>query len=70
MARHNNIKKALSIVLVIVSILSTFAITASAASKVNAFDVPTSSKYAKVYTISKSGTTIPYTSKETAEKVV
>ncbi len=63
MTKNSNIKKVLSITLVIITILSTFAISASAASKVNAFNVPTSSKYAKVYTISKTGKTIPYTSK-------
>ncbi len=56
-------KKPISILLAIITILSTFVISASAASKTNAFNIPTSSKYAKVYTISKSGTTIPYTSK-------
>lgn len=49
--------------MVIITLLSTFVISASAASWANAFNVPTSSKYAKVYTLSTSGRTTPYTSK-------
>lgn len=56
-------KKIISILLVVVTLFSICAFSVSAATKVNAFDVLTSSKYAKVYTISKSGKTIPYTSK-------
>lgn len=56
-------KKLISILLVVVTLFSVCAFSISAASRTNAFDVLTSSKYAKVYTISKSGTTIPYTSK-------
>lgn len=56
-------KKIISILLVVVTLFSICAFSASAATKTNAFDAPTSSKYAKVYTISKSGITIPYTSK-------
>lgn len=55
-------KKIISILLVVVTLFSTFAITASAAST-KAFDILTSSKYAKTYMISSSGKTIPYTSK-------
>ena len=56
-------KKIISIILVIVTVFTSLAISASAASKVNAFNVPTSSRYAKVYTLAASGKTIPYTSK-------
>ncbi len=56
-------KKIISILLVVVTLFSICSLSASAATKTNAFDVLTSSKYAKVYTILKSGTTIPYTSK-------
>lgn len=56
-------KKIISILLVVVTLFSICSLSASAATKTNAFDVPTSSKYAKVYTILKSGTTVPYTSK-------
>ena len=55
-------KKVISLALVLITILSTFAITASAAST-KAFDFLTSSKYAKTYTIPTSGRTIPYTNK-------
>ena len=58
-------KKFLSIILVILTLigtLSVFTVSASAA-KTTAYDVLSSSKYAKVYTLSSSGKTIPYTSK-------
>lgn len=58
-----NFKKIICLLMVMITLFSTLAISASAASKVNAFNVPTSSKYAKVYTLSSSGSTIPYTSK-------
>lgn len=57
-----NVKRIISIALVLVTILSTFAITVSAAST-TAFDILSSSTYAKTYTLSSSGKTIPYTSK-------
>ncbi len=63
MVKNSVAKRVISIALIVVTLFSTFAITANAASKVNAFNVPTSGKYAKVYTIAKSGKTIPYTSK-------
>lgn len=56
-------QKVISVFLLAITLLSVFTASVSAASYANAFDVPTSSKYAKVYTISKSGNTIPYTSK-------
>lgn len=56
------LKKTISIVLVVVTLFSIFAVTVSAAST-KAFDILTSSKYAKTYTLSSSGRTIPYTSK-------
>lgn len=56
------LKKTISILLVVVTLFSIFAVTASAAST-TAFDMLTSSKYAKTYTISSSGRTIPYTNK-------
>ncbi len=56
-------KKSISAMLAVVTMLSLFSFAASAATMANAFDVPTSSKYAKVYTLATSGTTIPYTSK-------
>lgn len=62
MTKIKNVKRIISIALVLVTILSTFAITASAAST-TAFDILSSSKYAKTYTLSSSGKTIPYTSK-------
>ncbi|MGN0447995.1 MAG: peptidoglycan DD-metalloendopeptidase family protein [Acutalibacteraceae bacterium] len=62
MTKIKNIKRIISIALVLVTILSTFAITASAASTTG-FDILSSSKYAKTYTLSSSGKTIPYTSK-------
>lgn len=60
-------KKIVSLLLVfvlVISLVSAISITASAAatSTVNAFDVPTDSKYAMVYTIATSGRTTPYTS--------
>ncbi len=56
-------KKVLSILLTLVTlfgVMSVFAVPASAAST-TAFDTLTTSKYAKVYTLSSSGRTIPYT---------
>ena len=56
-------KKFLSILLTLVTlfgVMSVFTVPASAVST-TAFDVLTSSKYAKVYTLSSSGKTIPYT---------
>ena len=56
-------KKVLSILLTLVTlfgVVSVFAVPASAAST-TAFDTLTTSKYAKVYTLSSSGRTIPYT---------
>lgn len=56
-------KKALSILLALltlVGVMSAFSVSASAAST-TAFDILTTSKYAKVYTLSSSGKTIPYT---------
>lgn len=61
------ITKITSIILVLVTICSMFTITASAVST-KAFDILTSSKYAKVYTLSSSGITIPYTSKSLATR--
>lgn len=58
-------KKLLSVLLVLatlVGMFSVFTVTASAAST-SAYDVLTTSKYAKVYTLSSSGRTTPYTSK-------
>lgn len=58
-------KKLLSILLVLttlVGMFSVFTVTASAAST-SAYDILTTSKYAKVYTLSSSGRTTPYTSK-------
>ena len=57
-----SVKSIISIALVLITILSTFAVTASAAST-TAFDILTTSKYAKTYTLASSGKTIPYTSK-------
>lgn len=62
MNRCKGIKRVISIVLVLITVMSTFAISASAAST-TAFDILSSSKYAKTYTLSNSGKTIPYTSK-------
>lgn len=56
-------KKIISAILVMASILSLFTFSANAAST-TAFDILTSSKYAKTYTISSSGKTVPYTSKK------
>lgn len=56
-------KKIISLILAITTILTVLIIPANAVSTVNAFNVPTSSRYAKTYTISKSGRTTPYTSK-------
>lgn len=56
-------KKVLSILLTMVTLFSVifgFGVPASAA-KTTAFDILTTSKYAKVYTLSSSGRTIPYT---------
>lgn len=61
--KNSIFKRMVSLFLVLVTLFSVFAVSASAASNANAFNVPTTSKYAKVYTISKSGKTIPYTSK-------
>ena len=59
-----SITKILSIVLVILTVFSTniIGLTASAAS-ISAYDILTTNKYAKVYTLASSGRTIPYTSK-------
>lgn len=65
-----NVKKITSLVslftAVIIIISTIFAlglqtVSATCTSNKNAFDVPTSSKYAKVYTLKSTGTTIPYT---------
>ena len=57
-----NMKRALSFVLALISVLCVFAIPISAATT-TAFDILSSSKYAKTYTLSSSGSTIPYTNK-------
>lgn len=57
-----NLKKVIAIALCLVTVLSVLSITTSAAST-TAFDILTSSKYAKTYALSSSGKTIPYTSK-------
>lgn len=62
MTKNKKIKKVISIALVLVTILSSFVITASAAST-TAFDILSTSNYAKTYTILSSGKTIPYTNK-------
>lgn len=59
-------KKVLSFLLTLVTlvgVMSTVAVPASAAST-TAFDFLTTSKYAKVYTLSSSGRTIPYTNSD------
>ena len=56
-------KKLLSLLLTfatLIGVMSVFSLSASAAST-TAFDTLTTSKYAKVYTLSSSGRTIPYT---------
>ncbi len=63
MAKIKNVKRIISIALVLVTILSIFAISVSSASTTG-FDILSSSKYAKTYTLSSSGKTIPYTSKK------
>lgn len=55
-------KRIVSTFLVILTLCSVFAVLASAAST-EGFDILTSSRYAKTYTLSISGKTIPYTSK-------
>lgn len=61
----NRIKKRIAVMLAVIAMLSMTALfaTATCTYQTNAFNVPTTSKYAKVYTLSSSGTTIPYTSK-------
>lgn len=64
---NNNFKKRLVSLLLalatLISMIGCFGIIADAAATatVNAFDVPTKSKYAMVYTIQKTGKTTPYT---------
>ena len=53
-------KRLISLVLVLATLCSVLAITGSAAST-NAYDILTSSCYAKTYTLATSGDTIPYT---------
>ncbi len=55
-------KRTFSLLLALVTICSMLAIPAMAAST-TAFDILSSSKYAKTYMLSSSGSTIPYTSK-------
>lgn len=55
-------KRIVSTLLVILTLCSVLAVLASAAST-DGFDILTSSKYAKTYTLSTSGRTIPYTTK-------
>lgn len=57
-----NVKRIISLVLALVTLCSFLTVPARAAST-TAFDILTSSKYAKTYTLSSSGKTIPYTSK-------
>lgn len=54
-----SIKRILSLALIVCALVSALVLPASAAD--NGFGILSSSKYAKVYTISTSGTTIPYT---------
>ncbi len=54
-------KRILSLLLALAILCSMFLISSSAAST-TAFDILSSSRYAKTYTLSSSGTTIPYTS--------
>ena len=58
-------KKQVSLILAVITLLSTLAVFANAACtyRANAFNIPTTSQYAKVYPLSASGTTISYTSK-------
>lgn len=62
------VKRITSLLLVIITLASIFCSTtlmtsAASAKECSAFDVPNSTNYAKVYTMSTSGNTIPYTSK-------
>lgn len=50
----------LSLLLALCAIVGILAVPAAAAGS-NALDIPTASRYAKVFTLAKSGTTIPYT---------
>ena len=62
--RTLNSKRVVSLFLVVLTVIGSLAVSAKAYTyRTNAFDVPTSGKYAKVYTVSKSGITIPYTSR-------
>lgn len=54
----------MAIVIMISTMLALTLQASAATTKVNAFDVPTSSKYCKTYVLSTNGTTIPYTSKD------
>lgn len=58
----HTMKKALSLILVMITLCSVIAFPASAAST-TAFDILSSSNYAKTYMLSSSGKTTPYTSK-------
>ena len=58
-------KKALSMFLVLVTLVSMVSVSAVSvlAASTSAYDILSTSKYAKVYTLSSSGRTTPYTSK-------
>lgn len=60
-----SMKKALSMVLVLVTLISMVSVSAVSvsAASTSAYDILSTSKYAKVYTLSSSGRTTPYTSK-------
>ena len=60
-----NMKKALSMILVLVTLISMVSVSAVSvsAASTSAYDILSTSKYAKVYTLSSSGRTTPYTSK-------
>ena len=55
-------KKALSILLVLATLIGLISVSVCAG-KTSAYNILSKSKYAKVYTLSSSGKTIPYTSK-------
>ncbi len=55
-------KRVISVLLVVITVFSLFTVCASAASTAG-FDILSSQKYAKTYTVATSGKTIPYTSK-------
>jgi len=58
-------KKVLSVLLVLTTLLGLFSLcgVAASAASTSAYDILNTSKYAKVYTLSTSGRTTPYTSK-------